>query len=63
MTRSQQIPNAPVKALNQNNLKPDDPRDKPVGAKRTPLEKPPKHDLQDQERIEELGEEGVASKE
>lgn len=55
--------------LNQNNQTSNDPRDgsrltnKPEAVERTPLEKKPPHDRQDQERIEEFGEEGVASKE
>lgn len=55
--------------LNQNNQTSDDPADgsrltnKPEAVDRTPLEKKPKHDLQDQEAIESFGERGVASDE
>ena len=53
--------------LNQNNQTSEDPgdgsrlTDKPEAVGRTPLEKKPKHDRQDQERFEAFGERGVAS--
>ena len=55
--------------LNQNNQMSDDPEDGnrtsfTLGKDgTTPVEKKPEHDQQDQDRIEEYGEEGVASKE
>ena len=55
--------------LNQNNQMSDDPEDGnrtsfTLGKDgTTPVEKKPEHDRQDQARIEELGELGVASKE
>ena len=63
MTKSQQIPDAPQKAANQKNLMPGEPRDKPGPVERTAVEKAPEQNRQDQERLEELGEERVASKE
>ena len=61
----------PPLTQNQNNAMSDDPRDghrltdKPGPIGRTPVEKPPEQDAQDEAKIEEFGERGmgVAAKE
>lgn len=70
MGKNQQIADKSQKSANQNNLMSDeDPRDGnrtsfTLGKDgTTPVEKKPEDDRQDQDRIEEFGELGVASKE
>lgn len=67
MPKNLQTPNAPQKAANQKNMMSDnDPGDGnrtsfTLGKDGTsPADRPPEHDRQDQELIEEFGERGVA---
>jgi hypothetical protein len=71
-SKSQHNPDASDRALNQNNQMSDDPGDGSRNSAvlgreggRTPAEKPPANDAQDQSAIEAFGEEGagVAAKE
>jgi hypothetical protein len=61
------LDDAPQIPANQKNQTSDDPRDgsrltdNPEAYEKTPLERRPEHDRQDEERIEELGERGVAT--
>jgi hypothetical protein len=67
MPKNLQTPDGPQKAANQNNLTSDDPRDghrltdKPEAREKSPLERQPEQDRQDQELVESFGERGVAS--
>ena len=67
MPENLQTPDGPQKAANQNNRTSNDPRDghrltnNPEAREKTPLERRPEHDRQDQELVEEFGERGVAS--
>ncbi len=67
MTKNLQIPDAPQKAANQNNMTSDDPRDgqrltdKPEAREKTPAEQPPGQDRQDEETVEGFGERGAAT--
>ena len=70
MSKGQHVGETP-QTQNQNNAMSDDPADghrltdNPEAIKKTPAEKAPKHDQQNQATIEELGREGlgVAAKE
>ncbi len=70
MGQNSHTPEAPF-TQNQNNAMSDDPADghrltdKPEAIKKTPVEKAPAHDAQNQATIEEFGQEGmgVAAKE
>jgi hypothetical protein len=59
------VSDAPVREANQNNQMSDDPRDghrltdKPGPIGKTPAEKAPPHDSQNQATIEEFGREGM----
>jgi hypothetical protein len=61
------LDDAPQIPANQKNQTSEDPSDgsrltdKPESVDKTRLEKRPKHDRQDQDRIEELGKRGVAT--
>lgn len=61
------LDDAPQIPANQKNQMSEDPRDgsrltdNPEGYEKTPLERRPEHDRQDQETLEELGERGAAS--
>ena len=63
------LDDSPQRPANQNNQMSEDPGDGnrtsfTLGKDGTsPADRPPEHDQQDQERIEELGEEGVATAE
>lgn len=65
MSKNHHTPDAPQKPANQNNQISDDPRDghrltdKPGPIGRTPAEKPPKNDAQDEATVEEFGREGM----
>ena len=67
MPKNLQTPDGPQKAANQNNMTSNDPEDghrltnNPEGFEKTPLERRPEHDRQDQELVEKFGERGVAS--
>ena len=63
MGENSHVSNPPL-TQNQNNAMSDDPRDghrltdNPEARERTPVEKAPEHDAQDQATIEEFGERG-----
>lgn len=65
--QNQHLNDAPQIPANQKNQTSEDPGDgsrltnKPEAYEKTPLERRPEHDRQDQETIEEFGERGVAS--
>ena len=67
MPKNLQTPDAPQKAANQNNMTSNDPRDghrltdNPEAPERTPLQRRPEQDRQDQETIENFGDRGVAT--
>ena len=64
MSKSQHVGETP-QTQNQNNAMSDDPADghrltdKPEAIEPTAAERPPEHDAQDQDRIEEFGRKGM----
>ena len=65
MSKNSHIDEAPARSANMNNQMSDDPKDghrltdKPGPVGRTPAEKPPESDAQNQATVEEFGREGM----